>query len=285
MRRRQFIRRSSAALAATALLGPSAARALAAARAAGVPDRLGVQLYTVRDVFPDDVVGVLEAIRRMGYEELEFAGYAGREPVAMRAVIDAVGLTAPSTHVPLDALRGDLDRLIETCRTMGHRYLTLPWIAPEMRTSVDDYLRLADELNGIGERTDAGGVRLVYHNHDFEFETFGGERPAYDAFVERLDARLVELELDLYWITLAGHDPVAYFERYPGRFPLWHVKDGSGPELTMSDVGAGRMDWARIFGASETAGLRHAVVEHDEPADSLASVRASIDYLTALRDG
>ena len=274
-------------MAAAALLGPAAA--LAAARAAGtpgVPAALGAQLYTVRDLFPGDVVGVLEALHRAGYRELEFAGLAGRTPAAMRALVDEIGFTAPSAHLPLAAIRADLGAQIAVCQTMGHRWLVVPWLAPELRpTNVDGYLRLADEINGYAARTDREGVRMAYHNHDFEFDTFGGDRPAYDALAERLDPALVDLQLDLYWAIKAGYDPVAYFERYPGRFPLWHVRDGrgAGNARVMADVGAGDTDWARIFAASETAGLRHAAVEHDTTPDPLATLRASHDFLAALR--
>ena len=270
-----------ASIAATALFGPAAAARTA--RTGGVPEALGIQLYTLRDVFPRDVVGVLEGLHRMGYRELEFAGYADRTPAVLRALLDTLGLTAPAAHVPLEAVRSDLGGQLDACHAMGHRYLVVPWLPAELRPDLDGYRRLADEMNGIGRQTDAAGVRLAYHNHDFEFETFGGDRPAYDTFVEALDPAVVDLELDLYWITKAGYDPLVYFERYPGRFPLWHVKDARGTDKAMADVGAGDIDWARLFAASETAGLRHAFVEHDSPADSLASARASIDFLTALR--
>lgn len=280
MNRRHFPHCSMATVAATALLGPAAARS---ARAGSVPDAIGIQLYSLRDVFASGVVGALEALHRMGYRELEFAGYADRPPAVLRALLDTLGLTAPAVHVSLGAVRADLPGVLDACHAVGHRFLVVPWLPDEERADLDGYRRFADEMNRIGQQTSAAGVRLAYHNHDVEFETFGTDRPAYDALVEALDPALVDLELDLYWVTKAGHDPVAYFERYPGRFPLWHVKDARGPENTMADVGAGDIDWVRLFAASETAGLRHAFVEHDGPADSLASAHASIDFLTSLR--
>ncbi len=285
MNRRHFLRQSGAALAAGAVLGPGAARALAAARAADVPAEIGLQLYTVRDVFPGDVNGVLEMLARYGYGEVETAGYADRDPADLRAVLDDLGLAAPSAHVPLDALRADLDGALDVARTMGHRYVVVPWLAPEQRPGRDGYLALADEINTMGERASAAGLTMAYHNHDFEFDTFGTDRPAYFDFVERLDPDLVALELDLFWAAVAGYDPVALFERYPGRFPLWHVKDGRGPDMTQTVVGAGTMDWPRIFAASETAGLEHAFIEADSPPndESLAFAEASLDYVDSLR--
>jgi sugar phosphate isomerase/epimerase len=179
----------------------------------------------------------------------------------------------------------DFETALDTIVTVGHDYFVIPWLPPDARPDRDGYLRLADQLNGFGERAQAAGVQLAYHNHDFEFETFGGGRPAYFDFVERLDPALVTLELDLYWATVAGHDPVALFERYPGRFPLWHVKDGAGDEMTQTVVGQGTLDWPRIFAASETAGLVHAFLEADFPpdGDSLAFARDSVAYVESLR--
>ncbi len=296
MNRRRFLRQSGAAVALGTALGPGASRALAAARAADVPAKLGIQLYTLRDILPGDVNGVLETLRRVGISEVETAGYADRDPAAFRAVLDALDLTTPSAHqMVAEVVAGsesmaeaglpDFDTALETIVSVGHDYFVIPWLPPDARPDRDGYLRLADLLNGFGERANAAGVRLAYHNHDFEFDTFGTDRPAYFDFVERLDPDLVTLELDLYWVAVAGHDPVDVFERYPGRFPLWHVKDGAGPEMTQTAVGAGTLDWPRIFAASETAGLEHAFLEADNPpgGDALAFARSSVAYVESLR--
>lgn len=298
MHRRRFLRQSSAAVAAGAVLGPTALRAAEAARRAGVPDVLGVQLYTLRDLLPNDVNGVLEMLGRYGYGEVETAGYADREPAAFAAALRAHGLAAPSAHVLLAEVAGgapsmagaglpDLDAALALCETVGHDYLVVPWLPEDARPDRDGYLALADTLNGLGERARAAGVQLGYHNHDFEFDTFGTDRPAYFDFVERLDPDLVVLELDLFWVHAAGYDPVDVFERYPGRFPLWHVKDGvrGGEGWTQTVVGAGAVGFDRIFAASGTAGLRHAFVEADHPpdGDSLAFAEASLAHLDALR--
>ena len=286
MNRRHFLRQSGAALAAGAILGPGASRALAAARAADVPAEIGIQLYTLRDIFPGDVNGVFEMLTRYGYGEVETAGYADRSPADFRAALDAHGLTSPSAHVGIDLIREDIDGVLEAAQTVGHRYVTIPWLAPEQRPDRDGYLALADEINGFGERAQAAGLKMAYHNHDFEFDTFGTDRPAYFDFVERLDPDLVGLELDLFWAVVAGYDPVEVFERYPGRFQMWHVKDGTGTgeEMTQSVIGDGTIDWPRIFAASETSGLEHAFIEADFPPDgSLAFAEASIDYVESLR--
>ncbi len=286
MNRRHFLQRSSAALAAGALLGPTVARATAAAHAAGVPDAIGIQLYTLRDIFPNDVNGTLDMLARFGYGQVETAGYADRSPAVMRAALDVTGITAPSAHIGIDVLRADLEGALEDAVTMGHRYVVVPWLPPDQRPDRDGYLALADEINVMGQQSQSMGIKMAYHNHDFEFDAFGTDRPAYFDFVERLDPDLVNLELDLYWVVVAGYDPVEIFERYPGRFPLWHVKDGAGPDMAQTVVGRGALDFEGIFAASETAGLEYAFIEADHPPndDSLAFAKASIDYVDSLRD-
>jgi len=285
MNRRHFLRQSGAALAVGTVLGPGASRALAAARAAAVPAEIGIQLYSVRDLFPGDVNGVLDMLARYGYTQVETAGYAERPPSSFRAALDTFGISAPSAHIGLDLLRSDLGAALESAQAVGHRYVVVPWLAPDQRPDRDGYLALADEINRMGERAQRAGLKMAYHNHDFEFETFGTDRPAYFDLVERLDPDLVAMELDLYWATVAGYDPVELFERYPGRFKMWHVKDGAGADMTQSVVGQGTMDWPRLFAASETAGLEYAFIEADTPpnGDSLAFAEGSIDYLKSLR--
>ncbi|MEO0558312.1 MAG: sugar phosphate isomerase/epimerase [Bacteroidota bacterium] len=283
MNRRSFLRTSGTALAAMTVASSTAMKAFAAAHSAGVPDALGIQLYSLRDIFPGDVIGTLDMLKRFGYDEVEFAGLHERTPAVMRGAIDTLGLASPAAHMGLAAILADEDAAFAMCETMGHEYLVVPWLAPEDRPDRDGYLELADRLNALGERSKAAGVQLGYHNHDFEFDTFGGDTPAYDDFVGRLDPDLVVMELDLYWIAKAGYDPLTYFERFPGRFPLWHVKDGAGADWGQTDVGDGQIDFARLFAASSTAGLKHAFMEHDNPEDSLAFARASLEYVESLR--
>ena len=276
MHRRTFLRASATSLAGLTALG------LPPAAAMPVPRRLGVQLYTVRDLLSADFVGVLDALRRTGYDEVEFAGLHGRDARTVRAVLDDIGLAAPSAHVSLDALRDDLDAETAAALALGHRFLVVPGVDEAERAGLDGYRRIAAEMNEIGARTQAEGVRLAYHNHDAEFETFGGDTSGYDVLLAETDPALVVFELDLFWAVHAGQDPVALFERHPGRFPLVHVKDRTATG-EMVDVGAGGIDFGRIFARSEQAGIRHAIVEHDEPSDALASVRASYAHLSRLR--
>lgn len=245
-------------------------------------ERIGVQLYTVRRDLARDFEGTISRIAEIGYRELEFAGYHDKSPAEIRALLARLNLTAPSSHVPIEAFRSDTSAAIAAATQVGHRYLIVPWLAPEARRSLDDYRRLAEELNRIGEKVKAAGMQLGYHNHDFELEPMGGSVPL-DVLMNGTEANLVVLELDLYWATKAGADPLSYFSRFPGRVQLVHVKDSAGaPDHRMVDVGRGTIDFAKIFSRREQAGLRHAFVEHDDPANPLETLRVSHAHLAQL---
>lgn len=245
---------------------------------------IGLQLYTVRTLMERDVPRTLEQVAAAGYPLVETAGLYGLSPEAFRALLDRTNLRTPSGHYPAEQLEGTIDTVFATARTLGQQWIVFPWLAPSARpASLAAYEAFAERLNRIGQRCRAAGFGFAYHNHDFEFETFGGSAPAYDTLLARTDPALVSFELDAYWVYKAGHDPVRYFERFPGRFPLCHIKDGTAsPARRIADVGAGVIDFRRLFAASKVAGLRYAFVEHDEPADPLASIRASHDYLARL---
>jgi sugar phosphate isomerase/epimerase len=257
-------------------------RAWAADVAAGRSlDRIGVQLYTVRSLMEKDFAGTLKAVAEIGFEEVEFAGYFDHQPEEVKTILDRLGLAAPASHVSIDFLRRDLAGTIEQARAVGHDYLICPWLAPEERVSIESYKTVAGYFNEVGKACRDAGLRFGYHNHDFEFETIDGRLP-FDVLLDETDPELVDYELDLFWITRGGEDPFRYFERYPGRFTLCHVKDMAENEQ-MVEVGSGRIDFKTIFARAEQAGLEHFFVEHDEPQDPLASIKASHDYLEALR--
>jgi sugar phosphate isomerase/epimerase len=246
-------------------------------------ERVGVQLYTVRRDIARDFDGTLARIAEIGYREVEFAGYHGKSTSEVRATLTRLGLAAPSSHVGLPDFRRDVDGVIASATQVGHRYLVVPWLDPAERRSIDDYRRIADELNRIGEKVRAAGMQLAYHNHDFELMAIAGSVPL-DVLIERTDPNLLVLELDLYWVTKGGADPMTYISRHPGRVHLVHVKDSAGPpEHRMVDVGQGTIDFARIFARREQAGIRHAFVEHDDPANPLETLRVSYEHLARLR--
>lgn len=244
------------------------------------PERLGLQLYTVRSLAAEDMAATLEAVRAAGYDEVEFAGYFGHAPATLRRWLDEAGLAAPAAHVGAEDLFGPgLADSIEAASVVGLRWLVLPWI-PDGQRLPDGYRAVADALNAAGETARSAGLRVGYHNHAFEFEALepDSDRTGFDILLDRLDPALVDMEIDFHWSTVGGADPAALFAAHPGRFALCHLKD-LDDEGQMTDVGSGRIDWDSIFALSGQAGLRHYFVEHDQPADPLASIRASWRYL------
>jgi len=241
---------------------------------------VGLQLYTVRGLMQSDFEGTLRRVAQIGYREVEFAGYFDHAPRDVRAMLDRLRLTSPGAHVPIEALDSGFDRVIDDAHVLGQEYVIVAWTPEERRRTLDDWRRIADLYNRAGEQAHAAGLQFAYHNHSYEFEPLEGRLP-YDVLLEATDPQKVCLEMDLYWITAGGQDPLAYFARYPGRFPLVHVKDRTR-DGRMADVGAGTIDWRAIFARREQAGIRHYLVEHDEPADPIASIRASYNYLSRL---
>jgi sugar phosphate isomerase/epimerase len=259
-------------------------------------EKIGLQLYTVRDLMKQDFDGTLAKVAATGYKEVEFAGYFDRSPKDVRAAVDRHGLTAPSAHIEYKNLGEKFPEVIEAAKVVGHEYLVNPWIDENIRKQPDGWKQAAETFNRAGEACKKAGIQFAYHNHWFEFLPVNGKLP-YDLLLTDCDPNLVKMELDLCWITVGGQDPLKYFDRYPGRFPLVHVKDVKRvPPVTaggaqdfgssmkdMTEVGSGIIDWKKIFAQSEKAGIKHYFVEHDNPKKPLESIKKSYDYLARLR--
>ena len=274
--RREFVKTLAAA--GVAIACPGAVRTAHPARRL---DKVGLQLYTVRDKMKDDFEGTLARVAEIGYKEVEFAGYFDHTPTDVKAILDRHGLSAPSTHIALageDAWQTSL----ETAKAIGHEYIVVPWIPEERRKTLDDWKSVAGVFNRAAKMAHDAGLQFAYHNHDFEFPKVDGQVP-YDVLLQNTDPKLVQLEIDLYWMTKGGQDPLAYFARWPGRIPLVHVKDSAGaPEHKMVDVGQGKIDWKRIFAKQDQAGIKHFFVEHDQPPQPFDDIAASYRYLKQL---
>ncbi|HEY3221890.1 MAG TPA: sugar phosphate isomerase/epimerase [Gemmatimonadales bacterium] len=244
-------------------------------------DKVGLQLYTVRDQMEADFEGTLAHVAEIGYKEVEFARYFDHSPADVKAILDRHGLSAPSTHIGL----GEIDewkKALDTAKAIGHDYIVVPWIPAEKRKTLDDWKKVADVFNRAAQMAKDAGLQFAYHNHDFEFPKVEGQVP-YDVLLQNTDPKLVQLEIDLYWITKGGQDPLSYFARWPGRVPLVHVKDSAGaPEHKMVDVGQGKIDWKRIFAKRDQAGIKHFFVEHDQPPQPFQDIAASYKYLSQL---
>ena len=243
-------------------------------------EQVGLQLYTLRKEMSADLAGTLGRVAELGYREMEFAGYFEHGAAEIRQLLDDNGLISPAAHVPLEAIRNNLQAELDFAAELGQRYLVLPFV-PENERSADHYKRHAETLNTAGEAARRVGLKMGYHNHAFEFEG-SGDQLHYDVLLAETDPQLVDFELDLFWISKAQVDPLQYFVRHPGRFSLLHVKD-MDTLGRMVDVGRGSIDFAGIFAQVETAGFRHYFVEHDNPVDGLASVADSIAALRRLR--
>lgn len=275
--RRNFLQTLGVASAAAALPRDL----LAAARFAKL-DAVGLQLYTVRSLMSKDVEGTLATVARVGYREVEFAGYFNREPAALRATLDGLKLKAPSCHVGLDAVEGGFDATAAAARTLGHQWLVVASVPGRFFQSLASLKELAQRFNAAGKRAKDAGLRYGYHNHNVEFKAVEGAVPL-EVLLSETDPALVDFEMDAYWVTQGGGDPHALIEKFPGRFKLLHAKDASpAPESAMRDVGAGVIDWKRIFANRKKAGIEHVYVEHDQPGDAVASITASYTFLHNL---
>ncbi len=278
--RRSFL--ATLGVTALGLTGLNAGVACATIPARRKLNKIGLQLYTVRDLMKDDVPGTLAKVKAAGYQEVEFAGYFGRTPAQIRDLLQQNGLTSPSSHLPIEAFEKDARSVLADAKAIGNEWATVPWIPEERRKTVDDWKRIAGLLNNFGSQAKSQGLRLAYHNHDFEIRPIGGVRPL-DLLLTGTDPSLVDFEMDLYWVVFGGGDPLDFFNRYPGRFAMVHVKDSAGPpDNRMVDVGSGKINFPAIFAQSDKAGIKHYFVEHDQPADPIATITNSANYLHAL---
>jgi len=235
-----------------------------------------------------DFEGTLTKVAAIGYREVEFAGYYNRTPAEVRGILDRHGLVSPAGHMAFEKLGPDWNAVLEDCHTIGHQYAVIAWIPAERRKTADDWRRIAASFNEAGEACKRAGLRFAYHNHEMEFAPVDGRVP-FDLLLDGTDRALVDFEVDLFWITFGGGDPLAYFAKYPGRFPMVHVKDMAPkprpdvpPDSVQRSVGKGTIDWKQIFAHSQQAGIKHYFVEHDNPADALASIGESFGYLKQL---
>lgn len=281
LNRREFLERSGGALLLGAVGVQSPGFLSPRSPSPESLSRIGVQLYTVRTSMRESVERTIEQVAKIGYKEVEFAGYFGRSAKDIRALLDANGLTAPSAHsADMNSVRTRFAQVLEDANTVGHRFVLCASL-PRMERTADGFKSLAAEFNRTGEIAAKAGVSFGFHNHD---EVFGplGDTTAYDILLSETDPKLVTMQMDLFWLVKGGKDPLAYFAKYPGRFSSVHVKDMAAGG-TMVDVGAGQIPFGKYFAQSKQAGIQHYFVEHDDPADPMASISASYKYLTALK--
>lgn len=247
---------------------------------------LGLQLYSLRSTIPQDPKGVLSKVASFGYKELETYSYSDGKIFGMAFgdfcnYAKSLGMKVTSGHYGLDMIKGDTwKKAVDDARKNGQSFMVVPYIAEEQRKTIDDYKRIIADLNAAGEVCNAAGIRMGYHNHAFEFQTVDGQIP-FDLMLKELDPKKVGMEMDIYWVVNAGHDPLKYFEKYPGRFEQWHVKDMDKTDRERNaDIGTGSIDWKAIFAKAKQSGLKHFYIEQESyPGEPIDSIAAGAKYL------
>jgi sugar phosphate isomerase/epimerase len=292
--RRAFLK-TVAATAATAAFSD-----LMAQIDAGWRSKIGLELYTVRDILPTDYEGVLSKIAAMGYKEVEPADpYNNMQPKHYRALLDKYGLTMPSTHSGATA-GPDLEKQLEGFQIMGLKYTEIRAAGQGGGRTVDAVSKSAALLNEHGKIAKKFGMKMLFHNHAGEFEPLQGTtKTQYDVLLAETDPELVAMQLDIGWATVAGQNVLEMFAKSPGRFELWHVKDAidtkkMDPKMSptqrqraahLCPVGLGDVDYKPIFAAAKQAGLKHFLIEQDNAAawgDSVAAAKVSYQNLQKI---
>jgi sugar phosphate isomerase/epimerase len=250
----------------------------AAAAYGGYLRKIGLQLYTVRDLLSIDFEGTLREVARLGYQEVEFAGFLGPSLKQTRNLLGQLGLSAPSLHIDYHSLRKNTGASFETATALAAKFVVCPSLDRSERKTADDWKRVCENLNSIGELAKRSGFTFAYHNHDFEFVKLrDGVRP-FDVLLAHTSDRLVKFELDVYWVKKGGADPLAYLKAHKSRFRLVHLKD-MAIDGSMTEIGNGTIDFGEIITASMAGGVRHFFVEQDFSSDPIKSIGTSIFYL------
>jgi sugar phosphate isomerase/epimerase len=252
----------------------------------------GLQLYSLRDQLPKDVKGVIANIAKAGYAEVETFGYSakngfwGLSAKEFSALLKANGLTTPSGHYGLDEFFGSgkmdtFNSYIEAALATGQTYIVVPSLNHDFIKTAADFKSIADKLNKAAEVCKKHGLKLGYHNHNFEWKETEGTT-FYDTILAETDPNLVSMEMDIYWVVRAGHDPVSIFKKHPGRFAMVHVKDmdKTNPELN-TEIGSGSIDFKTILSNAKLAGIKHFIVEQENYTniDPYKSIAQSSAYL------
>jgi|SRR5690606_35319671 sugar phosphate isomerase/epimerase len=292
--RKNFLKQS-AFLAAGVLIAPSCMTGSTTSDTVtdeNAPDtNIGLQLYSLREIIGQDVPGVIGKVAAIGYKDVEGYGFSsangfwGLSPQEFKALLDQNNLVSTSGHYGIEEfIRTDstteLQAIIDAAAVIGNEYVTVPYLSEDLR-SLESYKMIADKLNAAAELCKASGLKLGYHNHDFEFADLGDGQTAMKIFIENTDPALVQFELDLYWAVRSGNDPIALFNEFPGRFPLWHVKDVDKTTPTINtEIGSGSVDFKAIFAGAKQSGMKNFFVEQENfSMDPYESITQSYNYI------
>ncbi|HEX8349061.1 MAG TPA: sugar phosphate isomerase/epimerase [Hymenobacter sp.] len=283
--RRDFLKQAGL-LSAISLLNPGQLFAAAPSSL-----KVGLQLYTLRDYIDKDPKGVLAKAAKAGYQEVETYGYSkdkgfwGMSAKEFKSVLAANKLTTSAGHYGIDDFIGggsadNLKSYIEAAKACGQTYVVVPYLGDKLRATAADFKNVADKLNKAGQMCKSAGLKLAYHNHDFEFKSIGGTT-LYDVMLKETDPALVDFEMDIYWVVRAGRDPIKLIADHPKRFTMWHVKDmeKADPEHN-TEIGAGTIDFKKIFQHATASGVKHIFMEQEYFAiDAYKSITQSAAYI------
>jgi len=278
--RRNFLKSSAAALPALALQNQP-----------GFPKPhrpIGVQLYTVRNLAEKDLPGVLKQIHAIGYQEVETYWNVYSHPAKeLRHMIDDAGLSVPSGHFDYEGFDGKLDY----AKQLGVNWMVCPMLPKTQQYVLEGFHTAAKQFNEWGKKVSDLGMRFAFHNHDYEFKPYG-DKTGYQVLLDETDPNLVFFEMDCYWITQSGHDPVEMLHRLGNRVRMIHLKDrkpGFPPSYDMeessshfTEVGHGSINWKAVIAAAQQMNIEYYFVEQDQSADPVASIRSSYQYLRSI---
>ncbi len=275
--RRNFLLQSGA-LAAGTMIMPSFAMA------PYKPEKnLGIQLYTFRKEMDADALGTLKQIASIGIKKIESARsdkghYYGFGPKEMKKVCNDLGMKLVSGHVHLD---NNWQQTMDEAAESGQKYLICSTMPSEGQT-IENYKSVADAFNKAGEACKKMGLNFGYHNHAYEFESDNDE-VLYDVLLANTQADLVHMELDLGWVVVGGKDPLDYFKKFPGRFPLWHLKDMDMVKKESTEFGKGGLDIGKMLQHKKASGVKHIFIEQEEYASTpLESMKENLAYLETI---
>jgi sugar phosphate isomerase/epimerase len=259
---------------------------------------VGLQLYTIRDAMGKDVPGSLKMVSDIGYKNLEMASYGngkfyGYLPTEFKKMVNDLGMEIISSHAgisPNGISADEAKKMAEDHAKVGAKYCMQPFVDDKDRKSIEGYQKMVAEWNKVGKIMKEAGVQFGYHNHNFEFGPLEGKVPYFDVFLAEMDKEYMTMELDLFWATKAGQNPVELFKKYPGRFQLFHMKDMYTREAPFfktasndfAPVGAGVIDFKEILAAKDIAGMKYMIVEQDSTKDGkpFDAIKTSITNLT-----
>ena len=269
--------------------------------------KVGIQLYSLRDAMEKDMDSTLKTVKEMGYDYVEFAGYFGKSAEEVKAILDKYGLEAVSVHQTISLFEEEGQKAVDYLKTLGVKYCAIPWY------NVDEFISnwdaTMDKFKNVSKLLGDNDIKLMYHNHDFEFNKINGEY-ILDRLYATLPEGVIMPQLDTCWVHYAGVNPSEYIRKYSGRIEVLHLKDfvceklGAGPVYALIDedgnemdkgnqedngfklvpVGSGIQDWTSILAAAEDAGVEYVIVEQDESKDRdpLDAAKMSREYLRTL---